>query len=243
MRLYDDLASWWPLMSAPADYEEEAAFYARQLREACSRRPRTLLELGSGGGNNACHMKRHFALTLVDRSAGMVEVSRRLNPECEHIVGDMRGVRVGRQFDCVFVHDAITYMTTEDDLRLAVETASVHCAPGGAALFAPDHVRETYRAGTDHGGHDGAGRALRYLEWSWDPDGSDTTCVTDYAYLLRDTDGAVRVVHDRHLEGLFPRDTWLRLLRDGGFEPRVVRFDHSELEPGSYEIFVARKAG
>jgi trans-aconitate methyltransferase len=241
MRLYDDLASWWPLMSAPDDYEEEAAFYSRHLQEACDR-PRTLLELGSGGGNNASHMKRHFAMTLVDRAPGMVDISRRLNPECEHIVGDMRSVRVGRQFDCVFVHDAITYMTTEADLRLAMETASVHCAPGGAALFAPDHVQETYRAGTDHGGYDGGDRALRYLEWSWDPDSGDTTCVTDYAYLLRER-GVVRVVHDRHLEGLFPRDTWLRLLRDAGFEPRVVRFDHSELEPGSYEIFVARKNG
>ena len=229
-------------MSAPDDYEEEAAFYTRQLQEACGG-PRTLLELGSGGGNNAFHMKRHFAMTLVDRSPGMVEVCRRLNPECEHVVGDMRSVRLGRQFDCVFVHDAITYMTTEGDLRLAMETASVHCAPGGAALFAPDHLQETYRAGTDHGGHDGADRGLRYLEWSWDPDSGDTTCVTDYAYLLRERDGALRVVHDRHLEGLFPRGTWLRLLRDTGFEPRVVRFDHSELEPGSYEIFVARKNG
>ena len=30
MRLYDDLTSWWPLLSAPEDYEEEAEFYARQ---------------------------------------------------------------------------------------------------------------------------------------------------------------------------------------------------------------------
>ena len=95
MRLYDDLTSWWPLLSAPEDYEEEAEFYARQLREHCATPPRTLLELGSGGGNNAFHMKREFELTLVDKSPGMVDVSRRLNPECEHAVGDMRTVRLG----------------------------------------------------------------------------------------------------------------------------------------------------
>ena len=241
MRLYDDLASWWPLLSAPEDYEEEAAFYVRHLREAASVPVGTVLELGSGGGNNASHMKGAFAMTLVDPAGGMLDVSRRLNPECEHVMGDMRTVRIGRQFDAVFVHDAVVYMTTEADLKSAIETAAAHCVPGGAAVFAPDHVKETFRPGTDHGGKDNGRRGLRYLEWTWDPDDRDTTCIADYACLLRGEDGTVEAVHDRHLEGLFPRDTWLRLLREAGFSPEVVRFDHSELEPGSYEIFVARR--
>ena len=49
----------------------------------------------------------------------------------------MRTVRLGTRFDCVFVHDAVVYMTTETDLRKAIETAHIHCMPGGAALFAP----------------------------------------------------------------------------------------------------------
>jgi SAM-dependent methyltransferase len=241
MRLYDDLAAWWPLLSSPEEYAEEAAFYQARLLEACQPPARSLLELGSGGGSNASHLKQRFELTLVDLSPGMLDVSRRLNPECEHVEGDMRTVRLGRQFDCVFVHDAVMYMTTEDDLRRAMATAFVHCRAGGAALFAPDAVSETYRPSTDHGGHDGAGAALRYLEWSWDPDPADTTSIVDYACLLRDGDGVVRTVHDRHVEGLFPRATWLRLLRDAGFDPSVVPFDHSELEPGQYEVFVARR--
>lgn len=242
-KLYGGLAAWWPLMSAPEDYEEEGAFYADRLIEASDRPPRTLLELGSGGGNNASHMKARFPeVVLTDLSAGMLEVSRRLNPECEHVQGDMRTVRLGRQFDCVFVHDAVCYMATEADLRRAMETAWVHCRPGGVALFAPDHVAETFRPSTDHGGHDGPdGRGLRYLEWSWDPDPADTICVTAYAYLLRDADGSVRVEHDRFVEGLFPRGVWLSLLRDTGFAPVVVPFDHSELEPGTYEVFLAKK--
>jgi hypothetical protein len=153
----------------------------------------------------------------------------------------MRDVRLGRRFDCVFVHDAVAYMTTEDDLRRAVETAWVHCEPGGAALFAPDHLRETFRSSTDHGGNDGGKEGLRYLEWTWDPDPEDGTYVVDYAYLLRSADGSVRVVHDRHVEGLFSRADWLRLLSEAGFRPEVVPFDHSELEPGTYQVFVARK--
>jgi SAM-dependent methyltransferase len=243
-RLYRELAAWWPLFSAPAEYAEEAAIYRRVLAEAAQPPLTSVLELGSGGGNNASHLKEHLQLTLVDLSPGMLEVSRALNPECEHVEGDMRTVRLGRVFDAVFVHDAVNYMTTEQDLRMAMETAFVHCRPGGAARFAPDHLRENFRTGTDHGGHDGGGRGVRFLEWTWDPDPLDTTYLVDYAYLLRNADGSVEVEHDRHVEGLFPRATWLRLLNQVGFRARPVQIEHSELEPGSYEVFVgARPAG
>ena len=240
-KLYFDLASWWPLMSAPADYEEEAGLYQKAILDASEGPLQTMLELGSGGGNNAPHLKARFKMTLVDLSLGMLEVSRALNPECEHLQGDMRTVRLGREFDAVFVHDAVTYMTSEADVRQAIATAFVHCRPDGVVLFAPDHVRENFRPGTDHGGHDGADRAMRYLEWTWDPDPADATCIVDYTYVLRERDGEVRVVHDRHLEGLFSRTDWLRWLSEAGFVPQVVPIDHSELEPGSYEVFVGHK--
>ena len=64
----------------------------------------------------------------------------------------MRTVRLGRQFDAVFVQDTICYMASEADLGPALETAFLHTRPGGAALFAPDHVRETFRPSTDQGG-------------------------------------------------------------------------------------------
>jgi hypothetical protein len=67
-KLYNDLAAWWPLMSSPDDYEEEAAFYARAMADAGERPPRTVLELGSGGGNNASHLKARFDMVLVDLS-------------------------------------------------------------------------------------------------------------------------------------------------------------------------------
>jgi SAM-dependent methyltransferase len=240
-KLYCELAGWWPLLSPPADYAEEAALYQRVLLDTCERSPHTLLELGSGGGNNASHLKARFSIALVDRSPAMLQVSRALNPECEHIEGDMRTVRLGRQFDCVFIHDAVAYITTEADLRRTMATAWAHCRPGGAALFAPDHVRESFRESTDHGGRDEGQRGLRYLEWTWDPDPADSSYLVDYAYLLRDGDGAMHVEWDRHVEGLFARADWLRLLSEVGFHPTVVPLDHSEIEPGSHEIFVCKR--
>jgi SAM-dependent methyltransferase len=175
-------------------------------------------------------MKRRFEqLTLVDRSPGMLEVSRSLNPECEHLVGDMRDVRLGRLFDCVFVHDAICYATSETDLQRVIGTAYSHCEPGGAALFAPDFVRENFSASTDHGGEDGDdGRGLRFLEWAWDPDPTDTTYQVEYALVLREPDGEVRVRHDRHLEGLFAIAVWMDILRRADFRPHLLKHRHPD---------------
>lgn len=240
-KLYTELAAWWPLLSAPEEYAEEAAFYRKAILAACSAPPRTMLELGSGGGNNASHLKQHFRMTLVDRSPDMLEVSRALNPECGHIEGDMRSARLGRTFDVVFIHDAIMYLTSEGDLRQAIETALVHCKPGGVALFAPDWVRETFRPSTDHGGHDGPDRGLRYLEWTYDPDPADSTYLSDMVYVLRDADGEVRVEYDQHVAGLFGYQDWLRWIEEAGFQATAIPFEHSQVKPGSTYVFLGVK--
>lgn len=72
MGLYQELAEWWPLPSGPEEYAEEATFYSNVLQDACT--PERVLELGSGGGNNASHMKHRFELTLVDSSEQMLDV-------------------------------------------------------------------------------------------------------------------------------------------------------------------------
>jgi SAM-dependent methyltransferase len=239
-RLYTDLASWFHLLTAPEDYAEGAASYRAALTGACDSPPRTLLELGSGGGNNASHLKAHFTMTLVDLSPEMLDLSRTINPGCEHLVGDMRDVRLGRVFDAVLIEDAIVYMTTADDLARAIETAFVHCRRGGAALFCPDDTRESFRPTTEHGGHDSGDYGLRYLEWVWASDPTDTTRLKDMTYLLREGDD-VRCLYDRHVVGLFARDEWLRLISEVGFEARALPFEHSEFEPGSHEMFLGIK--
>ena len=239
-KLYSDLASWWTLLSPPSEYTEEAGLYEQAILEACEKEPRTLLELGCGGGHNASHLKNRFQMTLVDLSPQMIEMSRKLNPECEHLLGDMRSVRLGREFDAVFIHDAVSYMTSEADVRQTIETAYLHCRLGGAVLIAPDHVRENFEPSTDSGGTDGDGRGLRYLEWTWDPDPDDTMYLVDFAYLLRERDGSVEVVHDRHVEGVFARGDWLRWMTERGLQVGVVQIEHTNVEAG-FEAFVGRK--
>jgi SAM-dependent methyltransferase len=239
-RFYGDLAEWWPLISPAEEYEEEAAYAAGVLATA-SIPVHEVLELGSGGGHNAVHLAARFALTLVDLSDRMLDVSRRLNPACHHVQGDMRTVRLGRSFDAVFVHDAVDYMTTEDDLGRAMETAFVHCRPGGLAVFLPDQTTETFEPSSDHGGSDAAdGRGVRYLDWTWDPDPDDTSMLTEYAFLLRHADGTIEAVHETHRLGLFSREEWLRLLADAGFRPDTFPEETTE-ERTPRDVFVGHR--
>src|ERR1700733_11558543 len=79
-RLYRDLAPWWHLFSSRADYRIETRPFRRLLIAHGDRPAKTLLELGSGGGNNASYLKKWFDVTLVDVSPAMLRESRRLNP-------------------------------------------------------------------------------------------------------------------------------------------------------------------
>jgi SAM-dependent methyltransferase len=238
MLIYSQLAThWYHLLDPVGDHADEAACYEAALLRGVSGAAETLLELGCGAGNNAFHMKPRFRCTLTDRSPEMLALSRHQNPDCEHLIADMRSLRLERQFDAVFVHDAVMYITTEADLRAVAETAFVHTRSGGAALFAPDCVKETF-VETSHlieGNADG--RSLRCVEWFWDPDSTDSTFTTDYVFALRE-DGKTTVHHDQHIEGLFSRDTWLRILSSVGFSAESV---DCLIEGLGSEVFLCRR--
>jgi SAM-dependent methyltransferase len=238
VQIYRELAArWYHLLDPLEDHRTEAACYGDALVRAASPPPRTLLELGAGAGNNAFYMKDRFRCTLADLSPEMSAISQARNPDCEHVLGDMRTLRLGRTFDSVFVHDAVNYITTEGDLRAVAATAFAHTRPGGSALFAPDAVRETFQETTNlTSGEDGT-RAMRCVEWMWDPDPDDVTVSVEYAFVLREG-GRAWVHHETHVEGVFPRATWFRTLEAAGYAAEIVLCSD---EGQTWETFLCRR--
>ena len=171
----------------------------------------------------ASYLKADMALTLVDLEPRMLAESRVLNPECRHVLGDMRTIRLNQRFDAVLLHDAVNYMTSTADLERALRTARAHILPRGQVLALPDDTCESFKPTTGTGGRDGVdGRSLRYLLWTSPPD--EATYAVDFAIMLRDGSGVVEVLHERHRFGLFSRDAWISAFRAAGLEPpRVAR--------------------
>ena len=221
--LYDKLAYLWPVISPPEDYAEEAVHWRKAIRAKLGEGRHRLLELGVGGGHNLSHLTGEFDAAAVDISPKMLELSQRLNPTVEHHLGDMRTFRLpGQTFDAVLIHDAISYMLTEDDLRAVFTTARVHLRPGGLLLAAPDLVRDSFRDGMN-------------LTWSthkdgieviteeaiYDRDPSDTIVESHFTYTITEN-GARRVERDLHVSGLFPITTWFSLLEEAGFDAELI---------------------
>jgi SAM-dependent methyltransferase len=215
--LYADLAYLWPIVSPPEDYAEEAQYLREALRERLGPGRHTLLELGVGGGHVLSHLAGEFHPTAVDRSEDMLALSRKLNPGVEHHWGDMRSIRLKQSFDAVLVHDAINYMLSEDDLGAALATARAHLRTGGVLLVAPDWFKEDFPGTAVHhwiNGRDGL--EVTFIEYVHDPDPADSTIESIFFFLISQG-GKLRVEQDRHISGLFPRDTWLRLMSQAGF--------------------------
>ena len=75
MKLYHELANWWHLLSAPEEYAEEAGLYWEVISKYKTN-IKNALELGSGGGNNAYHLKQKCNFTLTDLSPEMISISK-----------------------------------------------------------------------------------------------------------------------------------------------------------------------
>lgn len=65
------------------------------------------------------------------------------------------------------------------------------------------------------------------MENLYDPDPSDTTYEMTFLYLIRQA-GVLQIETDRHLAGLFPRQSWLLRLREACLE---VEVEPGELAP------------
>ncbi len=230
--MYDDLAHLWHLFSGPEEYVEEVETFRARLGRHGVPDGGSVLHLGSGGGSVDCNLKRWYRVTGVDISPRMVEQARALNPEVEYVEGDIRDVRLSRTFDAVLVHDAISYMTTVEELRAVYRTAAAHLRAGGLMLALPEelterlpHLEATAETRTS------GGTILTVLETHFDADPGDNRHENVYVFLVREGDD-LRVVLDRHVVGDFTLEQFLDAIRSAGFSARAERWELSEWGDG-----------
>jgi SAM-dependent methyltransferase len=222
-RLYGDLAWTWPIISAPESYVEESEQFCNLIRQHSRIEPKTLLNLGCGGGHNDHTLKNHFRLTGTDLSEDMLALARRRNPDVTYLPGDMRTLRLGETFDAVVAFDSMNYMLTEDDLRAAFKTAFLHLKPDGVFVTYQEIIPQTFEQNRlkHQAGAEGDVEIVFIENW-YDPDPTDTTVEATFVYLIR-RGGRLHIETDHHLCGIFRTETWLTLLRETGFDVKEVK--------------------
>ena len=229
-RLYNDLAWLWPYWGDPSDdYAHWCAQANRLIERHASRRVRTILNMGCGGGKNAYNLKGYYSVTGIDLSPAMLDLARQLNPECQFIQADMRDFNLDRTFDAILVDDAISYMTSLEELRLVFACAWRQLASDGVLLVSPDETRETFRQNhTEVSPAEGrrfpwpgqdrpADLDVVFIENYYDPDPADSTYEATFLYLIR-KGGKLQVETDHHRLGLFSLEEWRDTLRIAGFK-------------------------
>lgn len=238
--IYYDLAWTQPVLSSFKDYEEEVTYICRLIKDHSKKPPKTLLHLGCGAGMHDYTFKKHFTVTGVDLSEGMLEVAKRNNPEITYIPGDMRNVKLKRRYDVVTIPDSIGYMITEEDLKKTLHTANDHLKPGGVLLIIT-HTREEFRENNFvyTGSKDDI--AITVFEHNYIPDKAGTTYKAVFIYLIRQK-GIVNIYNDCHTIGMYPIDTWMQLFNDIGCEVKRTElndlYDPYLMGDGEYRLSV-----
>jgi ubiquinone/menaquinone biosynthesis C-methylase UbiE len=243
---YNDLAWTEDWVADPAEYEDEVMIYVDLIKRTAAEPPSTLLHLGSGAGGHDSIFKRHFAVTGVDLSLGMLNKARVAHPDIEYLEGDMRTLRLNRQFDAVAIPDSIDYMTTLDDLRQAIQTAVAHLKTGGVLLVV-GKTEETFQYNNFAYTGEKDSVHVTVLENNYINPFHPNTYEATLVYLIRQQ-GELTIHTDHQVLGLFSQATWEKVFNDAKLPMQKTNlngiYDKYLLGDGKYPltIFVGRKA-
>jgi len=224
MRAYSDLAWTEHIIAPPEDYKEETNAFIQAIKAHTKIKSRTLLHLGCGAGGNDNTFKKHFEVIGVDISNNMLDIARSLNPEATYHSGDMRTIRLKESFDVVAIPDSIGYMTTKEDLSLAIRTANRHLKPGGVLLITA-LIHEDFNDNNFVYTNSREDVEITLFENNFLPHASGTTYEATYVFLIRQKE-KLEIHSETETIGLFDQATWHEVLRKEGFEIEQKKLEH-----------------
>ncbi len=242
---YNELAWTDDLLVDSTECNREVATYVDLINRTAVVPPRTLLHLGSGAGAQDRFFKQRYAVTGVDISTGMLDRARAANSDVEYIQGDMRSIRLERQFDVVAIPDSIDYMASLSDLTTAIQTAAAHLKTNGVFLVVAN-VKERFHDSNFAYTAERDGVHVTVFENNYtDPLRSNTYEAT-LVYLIRQH-SQLTIHTDRHLLGLFSEQTWHQAFVDARLSMQNAGLSNAYkkylLEDGDHQptIFIGRK--
>lgn len=230
-------AAAYDALYAEKDYEGECDLLERVFAAYGDGAVRAILDLGCGTGNHALPLgRRGFEVVGVDRSEAMLERARAKDADgtVSFEVGDVRDVRLGREFDAVLVLFAVLgYQHSNDDVLAALRTARAHLRPGGLLVFdvwyGPTVLQErpVPRSRT---AEDGAARLVRASDGTLDV--RHHLCTVEFRVSRFEADRLVAQTEERHeMRYFFPLELELFLACAGLSLVRLGSFPDFDREP------------
>lgn len=237
-KAYNELAWVDTILASPESFEEEAMIYINAIDKYILNTTATMLHLGCGAGGHDYHFKKHFSLTGVDLSEGMLKIAKTRNPEVKYVMDDMRTVNLKKKFDIIIIPDSIAYMTSYEDLLKTIKNAVSHMSPKGVILVVAN-LKEDFNNNN--------------FVYSGDKDNISVTVFENnhvvsrniyestIFYLIR-KNGEHSIHHEVHTLGLFMYDQWMEIFTKSGLKVDEMNmndlYDKYLLDDGEYKLKV-----
>lgn len=227
---YSRLARYYDQMYAHIDYRGAADRLHEIIQKHKQSVGNRLLDVACGTGTHIMHLKDRYQVMGFDISEEMLAVAREKCPSITFIQGNMVSMELNQIFDvitCLF--GSITYLTTEDELRLALQSFSKHVGLGGAVIIEPLFTEETYRE---------KGMGLNCLNL---PDikiarsnvsrREGNIVYLDFHFLISTREHGTEHFIDSSPMGVFSLDIFKNLMEENGFSVKII-------EPGFDKEFL-----
>ncbi|MHA2141790.1 MAG: class I SAM-dependent DNA methyltransferase [Candidatus Thorarchaeota archaeon] len=140
---YSKLAPYYDSMYSWKDYAKEADLLHSLIQKYKTSPGNKLLDVGCGTG---CHIEKlidRYEATGLDISDAMLAVAREKCKGVRFVQDDMTSMNLGEEFDVITsMFGGIGYLTTEDEVRQAMQAFARHTKEGGVVLIEPFVTKE-----------------------------------------------------------------------------------------------------
>ena len=215
MKLYRDLAWVWSEVTPVGTYAEEAQDLYEIVSDALGQAPKSILELGAGGGYLLHDLQMvcpSIEITLIDSSVEMLAQAERRNPKARIVHADMTTLDLKERFDVVLLHDAVMYLEDKAAVSKVLNVMRSHIANDGVVVIVPDVCTETFEERILTADAEGARARIHFTEWHWDSEPESDKVSVDFSVLIREHGQTlVQSHHETHHMLVLSLGDWMEL--------------------------------
>jgi len=214
--LYRHSAEFFDLRYAQKDYASEAQCFARAIEQVHPNAV-SLLDVACGTGRHLEHLRAHYRVEGLDRSAELLQIARARLVDVPLHEADMTDFDVGKEFHVVTCFFAsIPYLGSVEALRRAVHNMTKHVAPDGILFIEPWLTPAAYRE--NEVVHNFRRTPECAMSWMYVQRRQGAVAVWDIHWLLGTPEEGIVHFVEREELSLFTTEECMSAMQDAGLD-------------------------